>query len=30
LLTINGDGELRGNGGVWVVDHVLRCERDLP
>jgi hypothetical protein len=30
LLTINGDGELRGNGGVWVVDHVLRFERDLP
>jgi hypothetical protein len=23
VLTINGDGELRGDGGGWVVDHVL-------
>jgi hypothetical protein len=26
LLTINGDGKLRGDGGAWVVDYVLGCR----
>jgi len=25
LLTINGDGEMRGNDGAWVVNYVLGC-----